>query len=167
MVIAAPQTTSLVDRQNVRMHLQDGQFCLTADTPPRIVAEFRLKDIRSFGPVQNRFCFEAGSRSGDYAGCYVLLSSQTEQINLSFTFALKNALHNHLSKKLTVLEPVEVTKNNFAQVGVMVKDSGIRVLDVSDASRTVGNIIIPNDVSYFNTYCTFIKGVVFRLSLIF
>lgn len=159
MVIAAPESTSLTDRQNVRLHLQDGRFCLTTDIPPRIVAEFRLKDIRIYGPIQNKFCFEAGSRTGDYAGTYILLSSQTEQINVSFFYAAQNALHNHLSKKLCLPEAVEVTKTNFDTVGVIVKDSGIRVLNVTD-HRTNGKLnvtLLLSNVTVLQSFFHFIS----------
>ncbi|KAH7979431.1 hypothetical protein HPB49_009410 [Dermacentor silvarum] len=47
-----------------RLHLQDHLFCMTSGVPPRLLGSWPLKELRRFGLVDGKFCFEGGSKCG-------------------------------------------------------------------------------------------------------
>lgn len=47
-----------------RLHLLDYMFCLTAGVPPKLLGVWPLRELRRFGVVDGKFCFEGGSRCG-------------------------------------------------------------------------------------------------------
>ncbi|GFV02893.1 protein Dok-7, partial [Trichonephila clavipes] len=47
-----------------RLHLLDYMFCLTAGVPPKLLGIWPLRELRRFGVVDGKFCFEGGSRCG-------------------------------------------------------------------------------------------------------
>lgn len=50
--------------EGVRLLIHGLQFCLTAHVPPRILHSWNVTDLRRFGTVDGKFCFEGGSRCG-------------------------------------------------------------------------------------------------------
>jgi hypothetical protein len=47
-----------------RLHLQDHAFCLVSGIPPRLLGFWPLKELRRFGVIDGKFCFEGGSQCG-------------------------------------------------------------------------------------------------------
>ncbi|XP_013773093.1 uncharacterized protein LOC106457832 [Limulus polyphemus] len=75
-----------------RLHLQDYTFCLTAGIPPRLLGTWPLKELRKFGVVENKFCFEGGSLCGRGEGVHVLLTNQAEDLTKAFDLATRGKL---------------------------------------------------------------------------
>lgn len=93
----APPSLSLICNTYVRLHLFDGRFCLVADTPPKLIADFRFGEIRRFGAFENKFCIEAGSRTGAWAGVYVFRTGHCDQMASTFRLASFERLGDYLS----------------------------------------------------------------------
>ncbi|XP_064457837.1 uncharacterized protein LOC135368468 isoform X2 [Ornithodoros turicata] len=89
-----------------RLHLQDYLFCLTAGVPPRILGTWPLKELRRFGLVDGKFCFEGGSKCGKGEGLHILHTNQTEELSQAFEAALKGQLatKRKLASKTTLVE---------------------------------------------------------------
>lgn len=47
-----------------RLHVKDRMFCLVTGIPPRLSAVWPIKELRRFGLVDGKFCFEGGSNCG-------------------------------------------------------------------------------------------------------
>lgn len=47
-----------------RLHLQDGSFSLVSGSPPRLMGVWPLVQLRRYGIVNGKFCFEGGSLCG-------------------------------------------------------------------------------------------------------
>ncbi|XP_023240460.1 uncharacterized protein LOC111638920 [Centruroides sculpturatus] len=75
-----------------RLHLQDYAFCLTSNVPPRLLGTWPIKELRRFGVVDGKFCFEGGSRCGKGEGVHVLLTNQAEELAQAFELASKGKL---------------------------------------------------------------------------
>ncbi|XP_076361536.1 uncharacterized protein LOC143252765 isoform X2 [Tachypleus tridentatus] len=67
-----------------RLHLQDYTFCLTAGIPPRLLGTWPLKELRKFGVVDNKFCFEGGSLCGRVCESSTRVSLQSKTNVKSF-----------------------------------------------------------------------------------
>ncbi|VDP20509.1 unnamed protein product [Soboliphyme baturini] len=98
-VVLAPVLSAVKEEQYVRLHLQDERFCLVSDMPPKILAYFATCDLRRYGPLQNKFCFEVGSRALDNSGSYILRSSRCDQIYAYLQLAAHRQLNNTFSCK--------------------------------------------------------------------
>ncbi|XP_025086572.1 uncharacterized protein LOC112559481 isoform X2 [Pomacea canaliculata] len=66
--------------EGVRLLIHGLQFCLTAHVPPRILHSWNVTDLRRFGTVDGKFCFEGGSRCGKGTGAHALQTDQAEEI---------------------------------------------------------------------------------------
>lgn len=75
-----------------RLHLQDHLFCLTSGLPPRLLGSWPLKELRRFGLVDGRFCFEGGSKCGKGEGLHVLHTNQAEELAEAFEAASRGKL---------------------------------------------------------------------------
>lgn len=75
-----------------RLHLQDHLFCLTSGLPPRLLGSWPLKELRRFGLVDGRFCFEGGSKCGKGEGLHVLHTNQAEELAAAFEAASRGKL---------------------------------------------------------------------------
>lgn len=76
-----------------RLHLQDHVFCLVSGIPPRLLGFWPLKELRRFGVIDGKFCFEGGSQCGKGIGLHVLHTNQTEELSNCFELASKGKLH--------------------------------------------------------------------------
>ncbi|XP_046674598.1 uncharacterized protein LOC124363391 [Homalodisca vitripennis] len=77
-----------------RLHIQERQFCMTVGVPPRLVGYWQIGQLRRYGVVENRFCFEGGSRCGRGEGLYVLVSDQGKDISRAFQLAAEGKLYS-------------------------------------------------------------------------
>uniref|UniRef100_A0A8C7Z571 Docking protein 7 n=1 Tax=Oryzias sinensis TaxID=183150 RepID=A0A8C7Z571_9TELE len=66
------------------LHLCNNLLAVARDIPPVIIAYWNLSDLRRYGPVQNGFVFEGGTRCGFWAGVFLLASAEGEQISFLF-----------------------------------------------------------------------------------
>ncbi|KAG8191299.1 hypothetical protein JTE90_006051 [Oedothorax gibbosus] len=90
-----------------RLHLQDHSFCLVNGVPPRLLGTWPLKELRRFGPVEGKFCFEGGSLCGKGEGLHVLLTNQCEELAHAMDLASKGKLlgkRKTLTRKNSMLE---------------------------------------------------------------
>ncbi|CAL1295815.1 unnamed protein product [Larinioides sclopetarius] len=75
-----------------RLHLLDYMFCLTAGVPPKLLGIWPLRELRRFGVVDGKFCFEGGSRCGKGEGLHVLLTNQAKDLVQTFDMASRGRL---------------------------------------------------------------------------
>ncbi|XP_076318058.1 uncharacterized protein LOC143229506 isoform X1 [Tachypleus tridentatus] len=75
-----------------RLHLQDYTFCLTSGVPPKLLGTWPLKELRRFGVVQGKFCFEGGSCCGKGEGLHILLTNQATDLSEAFDLASRGKL---------------------------------------------------------------------------
>ncbi|KAH7984090.1 hypothetical protein HPB52_016919 [Rhipicephalus sanguineus] len=75
-----------------RLHLQDHLFCMTSGVPPRLLGSWPLKELRRFGLVDGKFCFEGGSKCGKGEGLHVLHTNQAEELAEAFEAASRGKL---------------------------------------------------------------------------
>ncbi|XP_076368183.1 uncharacterized protein LOC143255808 isoform X2 [Tachypleus tridentatus] len=75
-----------------RLHLQDYMFCLVSGVPPKLLGIWSLKELRRFGVVEAKFCFEGGSRCGKGEGLFILLTNQTTDLSEAFDLASRGKL---------------------------------------------------------------------------
>ncbi|KAK2161169.1 hypothetical protein LSH36_120g03053 [Paralvinella palmiformis] len=78
-VIKAPPLSRLF-QVHYTLYIQCTNLCLISGVPPKIQASWLLCDIKKFGIIENKFCFEAGKRCEKFAGLYVLLSDKLHDI---------------------------------------------------------------------------------------
>ncbi|XP_067671941.1 uncharacterized protein [Haliotis asinina] len=64
----------------IRLHIHGQKFCMTAYIPPKILQSWQICDLRRFGSVDGKFCFEGGSKCGRGMGIHVALSEQADEI---------------------------------------------------------------------------------------
>lgn len=55
---------SRIPLEGVNLLIHGTQFCITAQVPPRILQCWNVADLRRYGAVDGKFCFEGGSRCG-------------------------------------------------------------------------------------------------------
>ncbi|XP_045213792.2 uncharacterized protein LOC123564348 [Mercenaria mercenaria] len=65
----------------LRMHIHGQKFCLTGHIPPKILCSWQVSELRRFGTIDGKFCFEGGSRCGKGQGSHVLQTDQVEEIS--------------------------------------------------------------------------------------
>ncbi|GFU26857.1 protein Dok-7 [Nephila pilipes] len=90
-----------------RLHLQDHTFCLVSGVPPRLLGTWPIKELRRFGVIEGKFCFEGGSLCGKGEGLHVLLTNQCEELSQAMDLASKGKLlgkRKTLSRKNSMLE---------------------------------------------------------------
>ncbi|KAL0970367.1 hypothetical protein UPYG_G00241030 [Umbra pygmaea] len=66
------------------LHLCNSLLVLARDLPPVVIGQWKLPDLRRYGPVPNGFVFEGGTRCGYWAGVFFLSSAEGEQISFLF-----------------------------------------------------------------------------------
>uniref|UniRef100_A0A914UIP8 IRS-type PTB domain-containing protein n=1 Tax=Plectus sambesii TaxID=2011161 RepID=A0A914UIP8_9BILA len=104
-IVSVPPESDLsrLDDPHVRLHLHDGSFCIAASCPPRVVGAWKIAHLRRFGPLHNRFVFEAGTRAGrGLSGLFSFLCTQNEYMHTMFQLAARNLLHDHLANKRSI-----------------------------------------------------------------
>ncbi|XP_068082399.1 uncharacterized protein [Anabrus simplex] len=75
-----------------RIHVLDQRFCITTGVPPRLVGFWEIGQLRRYGVVEGRFCFEGGSRCGKGEGLHVCVTDQGEEITNAFSLAAQGKL---------------------------------------------------------------------------
>lgn len=61
--------------------------------PPRVAGQWQIADLRRYGVVDGRFCFEGGSRCLKGEGLYILLADQGDEIMAALQAASTGNLH--------------------------------------------------------------------------
>ncbi|CAH1154503.1 unnamed protein product [Phaedon cochleariae] len=91
-----------------RLHVQERGFCVTSGVPPRVAGRWLVGDLRRYGVVEGRFCFEGGSRCGRGEGLYVVLTDQGEEIASALKMAATGNLHasrrRPVSRNMSVMD---------------------------------------------------------------
>ncbi|GLH03645.1 Uncharacterized protein GBIM_09513 [Gryllus bimaculatus] len=70
----------------------DQRFCITTGVPPRLAGFWEIGQLRRYGVVEGRFCFEGGSRCGRGEGLHVCVTDQGEEITGTFQLAAQGKL---------------------------------------------------------------------------
>ncbi|XP_054261372.1 uncharacterized protein LOC128985652 [Macrosteles quadrilineatus] len=90
-----------------RLLLQEYQFCLTVGVPPRLINFWQISQLRKFGVIEGKFCFEGGSRCGRGEGLYILVSERPEDLARAFHLAADGKLFTNkrsLSRNSSVMD---------------------------------------------------------------
>ncbi|XP_073693423.1 protein Dok-7 isoform X1 [Garra rufa] len=66
------------------LHLCNNVLVIAKDLPAVIIGHWDLLDLRRYGPVNNGFVFEGGTRCGYWAGVFFLSCAEGEQISFLF-----------------------------------------------------------------------------------
>lgn len=89
------------------LHVQEYRFSLTAGVPPRLLGCWEISQLRRYGAVEKRFCFEGGSRCGRGEGVYVLATDQSDEISRTLQLAAQGKLTTRrrpVARNLSVME---------------------------------------------------------------
>uniref|UniRef100_T1KRP6 IRS-type PTB domain-containing protein n=1 Tax=Tetranychus urticae TaxID=32264 RepID=T1KRP6_TETUR len=70
-----------------RLHIRDGCFALVSGNPPRLAGLWSLPDLRRYGVLNGKFCFEGGSSCGKGEGLHVLSTMKTGELMKAFQLA--------------------------------------------------------------------------------
>ncbi|CAH1738575.1 unnamed protein product [Aphis gossypii] len=90
-----------------RLHIQDLRFSMTTGVPPRLAGVWELRHLRKYGVIENRFCYEGGSRCGKGEGLFVCFTDQGDDITRCMNLAAEGKLATRkrlLSRNMSVLE---------------------------------------------------------------
>ncbi|BES92447.1 Docking protein 7 [Nesidiocoris tenuis] len=116
-----------------RLHIQEYRFSLTMGVPPRLIGVWTISQLRRYGVVDSRFCFEGGSACGRLEGVYVLVTDQGEEITKAFKAASEGKLIPK-RKPVSRNSTVSVTESPRRRAGSRVKSSaGIETGDQSSS----------------------------------
>ncbi|KAG8289495.1 Protein Dok-7, partial [Homalodisca vitripennis] len=85
-ISAAPPRSKIMPGP-ARLHVLERRFCLTDGVPPKLLGHWQIAQLRKYGVINNRFCFEGGSQCGRGEGLHVLLTDQGEDISRTFQLA--------------------------------------------------------------------------------
>ncbi|KAK3607439.1 hypothetical protein CHS0354_035138 [Potamilus streckersoni] len=99
----------------VRMHIHGQKFCLTNGIPPKVLVSWNITELRRFGTVDGKFCFEGGSRCGKGAGVHVFMTDQAEDVADIVRLASVGrtpTMRRHTSKRRS--EYLEPAKNSVS-----------------------------------------------------
>ncbi|XP_039291528.1 uncharacterized protein LOC111049377 isoform X2 [Nilaparvata lugens] len=105
-IVSAPPRAKIATGP-ARMHVQEHRFCLTTGFPPRLIGCWEISQLRRYGAVEKRFCFEGGSRCGRGEGVYVLATDQSEEISRTLEVAAQGKLATRrrpVTRNLSVME---------------------------------------------------------------
>lgn len=104
-----------------RLHVQEHRFCITVGVPPRLVGYWEIRQLRRYGVVENRFCFEGGSRCGRGEGLYVLVTDQGEEITKAFHLASEGKLATRrrpVVRNMSVMDSPRKTMHSRAETRI-------------------------------------------------
>ncbi|XP_039283304.1 uncharacterized protein LOC111058118 isoform X1 [Nilaparvata lugens] len=91
-ISSAPARTKIATGP-ARLHVQEHRFCLAQGVPPRLIGCWQISQLRKYGVVENRFCFEGGSRCGRGEGVFVLVTDEGDEICRVLTLAADGKLN--------------------------------------------------------------------------
>ncbi|XP_030756660.1 uncharacterized protein LOC115882606 isoform X2 [Sitophilus oryzae] len=107
LVSSSPLKTKLPPGP-ARLHVQERSFCITTGVPPRVAGQWQIADLRRYGVVDGRFCFEGGSRCLKGEGLYILIADQGEEIMAALQAAATGNLHasrkRPVSRNMSVMD---------------------------------------------------------------
>ncbi|KAL3274052.1 hypothetical protein HHI36_015471 [Cryptolaemus montrouzieri] len=129
VLVSSAPTKSRIPQGPARLHVQERGFCLTTGVPPRISGQWLISNLRRYGVVEGRFCFEGGSRCGRGEGLHVLLTDQGEEITSTLKVAATGTLHN--SRRRPVSRNMSVMDSPRRPP---MRSDGRAVLDLSEGS---------------------------------
>ncbi|XP_066488695.1 protein Dok-7 [Tiliqua scincoides] len=81
-VVIAPGTK--LESGPATLHFCNDILVLVKDSPPVIMGQWKLSDLRRYGAVPNGFVFEGGTRCGYWAGVFFLSCMEGEKISFLF-----------------------------------------------------------------------------------
>uniref|UniRef100_A0A1B6CQJ2 Uncharacterized protein n=2 Tax=Clastoptera arizonana TaxID=38151 RepID=A0A1B6CQJ2_9HEMI len=119
-ISSAPAKAKLANGP-ARLHVQEHRFCLTVGVPPRLVGFWEIRQLRRYGVVESRFCFEGGSRCGRGEGLYVLLSDQGEEITRCFHLASEGKLSSRrrpVARNMSVMDSPRKNMHSRAETRI-------------------------------------------------
>ncbi|XP_050525294.1 uncharacterized protein LOC126896501 isoform X2 [Daktulosphaira vitifoliae] len=105
--IASCPTKSKISAGPARLHIQDLRFSLTTGVPPKLAGVWELRYLRKYGVIENRFCYEGGSRCGKGEGLFVCFTDQGDEITRCMNLAAESKLASRkrfLTRNMSVLE---------------------------------------------------------------
>ncbi|CAK9301890.1 unnamed protein product [Gordionus sp. m RMFG-2023] len=103
-----------------KLHLFNGQFCLVANYPlPNIMSQWNIVDIKRFGQLANKFCFETShtNEKRNKSGIYILNSVEdVKKIEIAFKEANEFKLKkNVLFSEKDLIKLYETIDSTFLQ----------------------------------------------------
>ncbi|CAG9856426.1 unnamed protein product [Phyllotreta striolata] len=108
VLVSSSPSKSRLPPGPARLHVQERGFCLTTGVPPRVAGQWLISNLRRYGVVEGRFCFEGGSRCIKGEGLYVLLTDQGEEITTTLRAASVGNLHasrrRPVSRNMSVMD---------------------------------------------------------------
>ncbi|KAJ6668435.1 hypothetical protein lerEdw1_011917, partial [Lerista edwardsae] len=81
-VVVSPGTK--LESGPATLHFCNDILVLVKDSPPTIMGQWKLSDLRRYGAVPNGFVFEGGTRCGYWAGVFFLSCTEGEKISFLF-----------------------------------------------------------------------------------
>lgn len=92
VLLSSAPTKARIQAGPAKLHVQEKGFCLSVGVPPRLVGHWLMSNLRRYGVVEGRFCFEGGSRCGKGEGLHVLVTDQGEEISSTLKLAATGQL---------------------------------------------------------------------------
>ncbi|KAL7287115.1 hypothetical protein TKK_0018732 [Trichogramma kaykai] len=92
ILLSSAPTKAKLSSGPAHLHIQERRFCMTVGVPPRLVGTWEIGQLRRYGVVEGRFCFEGGSRCGRGEGLFVLITDQGDEIVRAFQLAAEGKL---------------------------------------------------------------------------
>ncbi|XP_049818558.1 uncharacterized protein LOC109603900 isoform X2 [Aethina tumida] len=125
-----------------RLHVQERGFCLTTGVPPRVAGQWLISNLRRYGVVEGKFCFEGGSRCMKGEGLYILLTDQGEEITSTLKVAATGQLH--ASRRRPVSRNMSGNITNVNRVKIYANTDVFTVMDSPrrPALRTTGGVAL-------------------------
>ncbi|XP_069669405.1 uncharacterized protein [Periplaneta americana] len=124
-----------------RLHIQDQRFCITTGVPPRLIGFWEIGQLRRYGVVEGRFCFEGGSRCGKGEGLHVCVTDQGEEITQTFQLAAQGKLATRrrpVSRKMSAMDSPRKQLHSRAET---------RHSDLSCAESFQQQVLPPGDMT--------------------
>lgn len=113
VLVSSSPSKSRLPPGPARLHVQERGFCLTTAVPPRVAGEWLISNLRRYGVVEGRFCFEGGSRCGKGEGLHVLVTDQGEDITSTLKIAAMGQLHASRRRPISRNMSGKYHKTNF------------------------------------------------------
>ncbi|XP_065158382.1 uncharacterized protein [Atheta coriaria] len=108
VLLSSAPTKARIQAGPAKLHVQEKGFCLSVGVPPRLVGHWLMSNLRRYGVVEGRFCFEGGSRCGKGEGLHVLVTDQGEEISSTLKLAATGQLlasrRRPVSRNMSVMD---------------------------------------------------------------
>ncbi|CAH1794192.1 unnamed protein product [Owenia fusiformis] len=106
----------------VRLHIQGPRISLVAYIPPKLLASWDVTQLRRFGLIDDKFCFEAGSRCGKYAGVFVFKTDLHVEIDEALREASRTRVTTS-SRRLLLKRKSHGSLNSLAKLVLQLPDN--------------------------------------------